>query len=59
MTTPVAILYYSKWQLLVSQARPNQPQCRLLSVSHTGKEESGDSRFLCVSQMLKVTENIR
>ena len=29
---------------LVSQARPNQPQHGSLSVSHTGKEGSGDSR---------------
>ena len=29
---------------VVSQARPNQPQRGSLSVSHTGKEGSGDSR---------------
>ena len=30
--------------VLVSQARPNQPQRGSLSVSRTGKEGSGDSR---------------
>ena len=29
-----------------SQARPNQPQCGLLSVSLTGKEQVTLSRFL-------------
>ena len=32
-----------------SQARPNQPQPGLLSVSRTRKEESGDSRYMQVS----------
>ena len=31
-------------ELIVSQARPNQPQHGSLSVSRTGKEGSGDSR---------------
>ena len=45
-------MYMCPNMLLVLQARPNQPQCGLLSVSHKRKGLVTHGRFLCATSQL-------